>query len=97
MIQLNDFHKMTVDVGERKHRSRTWFRDHGHERRIRESYRMVRPQDGQSPGCAVRYVWETAELFLATREALDHDRVVVVQPYDESRLGNVQDESRRHA
>ena len=37
-------------------------------------------------GFDVAYVWETAELFLATREALEQSRVVEVEPFAPSRL-----------
>ena len=36
-----------------------FFRDHGHDANMRESYEMVRPKAEPNPGCDVSYVWET--------------------------------------
>ena len=86
LVSLEDFQRVTVERVERKFHLRSVFRDHGHERRIRDSYALVRPADRRAAGCTPRYVWETAELFLKTREALDTGREVTVQPFDEARL-----------
>jgi predicted dehydrogenase len=86
LVSLEDFQRVTVECVERKHKLRSLFRDHGHERRIRDSYALVRPLDRRAAGCSTRYVWETAELFLKTREALDAGREVTVEAFDEGRL-----------
>lgn len=59
-----------------------YFRDHGHELNILRSYAMVRPQDGVfAEGFSVDYVWETGNLFLKTREALETDRKIAIHGF----------------
>jgi predicted dehydrogenase len=86
LIALRDFQELVVETVARKEHVRLAFRDHGHRGRVVASYGLARP-DRATPGAAdVAYVWETGELFLRTREALEQDRIVVVRPYDPSRL-----------
>ncbi len=86
LIAMNDFHTLTVELGARKRRTSLLFRDHGHQDNILRSYELVRPRGAPQPGCAVDYVWETGELFLKTRQALEEDERVVVQPFNPGRL-----------
>jgi len=87
LISMDDFKSLTIEVVEKKHKVVLIFRDHGQELNIRRSYEMVRPRaESAPPGCCVDYVWETAELFLKTRQALEENRSVVVHPLDMSRL-----------
>ncbi len=88
LVALRDFQEAVIETGARKERVRLPFRDHGHRDRIVASYGLARPGSGPSGVADVAYVWETGELFLRTREALEQDRIVVVQPYDPSRLEN---------
>jgi predicted dehydrogenase len=80
LIAMDDFKELTIDVLEQQKRISLRFRDHGHESAIRRAYALVRPEhaDGESGACTRRYVWETAELFLKTRTALEEQRDVVV-------------------
>ena len=87
LISMDDFKSLSVEVVEKKHRPFQMFRDHGHEDCIKRSYGMVRPTgSGCNQGCSLDYVWETGELFLETRRALDENRQIIVYPFDESRL-----------
>lgn len=78
LVSLDDFKTLRLDVLERKQVFRSRHRDHGHERRIRDSYVMVRSR----PGADVAYVWETGQLFLKTREALESRREIIVDSYE---------------
>jgi hypothetical protein len=43
----------------------------------------VRPRDGYlNPGAAREYVWQTGDLFLRTREALDQNRIMTIESGD---------------
>jgi predicted dehydrogenase len=85
LISMDDFQSLTVEVVDRKHKISQWTRDHGHEQAIKQSYENARsPQPDQ--GCSVHYVWETGELFLMTKEALETNKTVVVHPFDMTRL-----------
>jgi len=86
LMFLKDFQDARVEVFDKKYRLATLFRDQGHEARVRLSYEMVRPGRPANPGATVEYVWETAELFLKTKLALDRDERVVVQPFSPERL-----------
>jgi predicted dehydrogenase len=88
LIALEDFHRMVVEVEDRKRIIAPFFRDHGHDANVRESYEMVCPATEPNPGCDVAYVWETGLLFLKTKQALDKGEVVTIERgFDESCLG----------
>lgn len=85
LISMDDFRDLTVEIVEKKRKVSPFFRDHGHELNILRSYAMVRPQDGVfAEGCSVDYVWETGNLFLKTREALETDRKIVIHGFRSS-------------
>lgn len=82
-ISMNDFKDLMVDVVEKKYKYSSVFRDHGHEQNIKHSYEMVRPLNGTlHVGCTVEYVWETGNLFLKTREALEQNEQIIITPAD---------------
>jgi predicted dehydrogenase len=86
LISMADFKELCIEDVASKKRNRALFRDHGHENNIRASYGMSSRAAASFAGFDVAYVWETAELFLATREALEQSRVVEVEPFAPSRL-----------
>jgi predicted dehydrogenase len=80
LIAMDDFKTLTVEVIDRKHTTTNLFRDHGHQDAIRASYRLVRNADGAlNPGVTPEYVWETGELFLRTKDALEQNQVITLQ------------------
>jgi predicted dehydrogenase len=79
LITMDDFKTLDVQVVERRTRIRQRHRDHGHEELIRSSYLLGR---GEGHGAPVSYVWETGDLFLRTKEALERAERLVVQPFD---------------
>lgn len=82
LISMDDFKDLTIEVVEKKHRAHQMFRDHGHEAAITRSYEMVRPLDGApAAGSSVDYVWETGQMFLKTKVALDTRTVQEVLSY----------------
>jgi len=82
LISMDDFKNLTVDIVDKKYRHSQLFRDHGHEVNIVKSYEMVHTKSVESKdGCTVDYVWETAELFLKTREAFKINKRIVLQPF----------------
>lgn len=80
LISLDDFKTLVIEVIERKRIIRLPYRDHGHEEAILRSYAAAKLED-PSKQCSISYVWETGQLFLKTREALETNRPVVVQPW----------------
>lgn len=83
LIAMKDFKSLVIENGHRRTRPFQLYRDHGHEATIKRSYEMVRPTDsaGSGSGCSVPYVWETAELFLRTKQALEESRILSVEPF----------------
>ena len=68
---MSDYKTLIIDEMDRKHKTTLWYRNHGHEAAICNSYRMVQLPPARNATCSISYVWETAELFLKTKEALE--------------------------
>ena len=80
LISMDDFKDLKVEVIDRKHEIHQFFRDHGHQEAIRTSYTLVRKRDGKlDPGVTTEYVWQTGDLFLRTKEALEQDRPLTIE------------------
>jgi predicted dehydrogenase len=71
---LDDFYELSVDRSWNGSRFRGRYRDHGHEGAVQRAYGLL----GGAEGVSAQYVWETGELFLKTKEALDRNAPVVV-------------------
>jgi predicted dehydrogenase len=84
LITMDDFRTLRVEVVERRHISRRPFRDHGHKAAILHSYALARP--GTTPGADVAYVWETGQLFLKTKEALERRTPLTIEAFSPSDL-----------
>ena len=76
---MKDHKTLRIDVVDKKRIYRNTFRDHGHEENIKRSYELLAEN---STGESIKYVYETADLFLRTKEALESQKEVTVQPYD---------------
>lgn len=85
LIAMDDFKNLTIEVVDKKRLISLLFRDHGHENAIRNSYEMIMPK-GKSKACTIEYVWETAQVFLKTREALRNKTSMTLQPFNPSIL-----------
>ncbi len=85
LISMSDFKHLCIENVERKRRHHALFRDHGHQRTIGLSYAMSTTAGASFAGRDVRYMWETAELFLATKAAVEQGSSIVLQPYSETR------------
>jgi hypothetical protein len=89
LIAMDDFHRLVIEAGTTKRVITPFFRDHGHDANMSESYAMVRPGPGTAPnpGCDVSYIWETGLFMLKTKEALDKGQVVTIERgFDQSCL-----------
>ena len=86
MASLDDFRAMVIERVERKSRVKSLFRDHGHSEAILGSYNAVFGLPNAVNQYDVAYVWETAELFLRTKQALDSNLPVVLDAYSPERL-----------
>ena len=84
LIAMDDFQYLVIDVVEKKIRVSLPTRDHGHQASIRHSYDLSR--DASACGCTTAEIWEAGALFLATKEALETDRVTKVAQFDPQAL-----------
>ena len=83
---LDDFHEMTIFHLERKRTYRGWIRNHGHAAAILGSYDAAHGRGSDTNNCSIEYVWESADLFLKTREALQRNASVDVTAFTQSVL-----------
>jgi predicted dehydrogenase len=81
LLVMEDYHRMTVDIGSRKHHHRLLFRDHGHERNIVRAFEAATGRAPYDRDSAVRHAEETAWLFLKTKQALDENRPIRVEEF----------------
>jgi predicted dehydrogenase len=77
LIALDDFMVLSLERGEHKSRKKLLTRDHGHEASVLSSYALTQG----APGESVDYIWETGDLFLRTREALEANEKLTVEPF----------------
>ena len=82
LISMDDFKTCTIENVEKKEKTALRFRDHGHEENIKKSYELFR----DDAGSAVDYVWETGELFLATKKALESKTPITLNGFDRTRF-----------
>lgn len=80
LIAMDDFKTLTLETVADKEQVTLPFRDHGHESNILRSYRMI--EDPAFSPCPLDYVWETGELFLATKQALERRVPVTLAGFD---------------
>tara|TARA_R110000822_G_scaffold30143_2_gene88173 strand:+ start:11188 stop:12333 length:1146 start_codon:yes stop_codon:yes gene_type:complete len=83
LISMDDYETMRVDVIDKKKVYKNIFRDHGHELSIKESYDLVTKNN---KGESTKYIYETADLFLRTKDALETQKEIIIKPYEESPL-----------
>jgi predicted dehydrogenase len=76
LVSMDDFKRLTVEVVDQRHITNPLFRDHGHQRSICSSYELSR--DKSRPGLSRQYVWESAQLFLKTKEALETNQRLTI-------------------
>jgi predicted dehydrogenase len=85
IAHLDDFQVCSIERVAAKRRWRGWGRDHGHADAILKSYRAALtsiPADDHD----LAYVWESGDLFLQTKKALDENRLITVEPFTEAVL-----------
>ena len=80
LISMDNFQLLTIEEVDKKQVTRSRTRNHGHERSFINSYELARG-GGDFAALTVDYIWETADLFLATKESLEENRVVTVNAY----------------
>ncbi len=78
LISMDDFQRLTIETIDKKSQHKKLSRDHGHQNSILGSYQRAQTDQG----LAKEYIWQTAELFLKTREALERNQTLVINGAD---------------
>lgn len=78
LISLDDFHLLTINKNEYMRTISPLFRNHGHEQSVCNSYLITEGVANAFSGCSVDYVMGTGMLFLATKDALEQNRVITL-------------------
>ncbi len=78
LISMSDYKTMGIDIVSKRKIYNNLFREHGHALNIQRSYEL---SSKKSLGESIKYIYETADLFLKTKEALESQVEMVVQPY----------------
>jgi predicted dehydrogenase len=84
LISMEDYKRMTIEVGPRKKRFMNPYRDHGHRQNILAAYDSVREGRHFDRWRTIAYVANTGWFFLKTREALEANRPLTVHGYGTS-------------
>lgn len=79
LLSLADFKELRADVGPDVSRTRLRLRDHGHEDAIVRSYGLSDRSPRRTEGSPAAYVWQTGQLFLKTRDALERDEPILLE------------------
>ena len=74
LLTMSDYETLRVDLVDKKRVYRNLFRDHGHRNNILNSYSML----NTGPGESIEYVFASAKLFLAVKDALENREITVV-------------------
>jgi predicted dehydrogenase len=87
IARLDDFGSLSIERIASKQAIRGRTRDHGHSAAILGTYDAAFARnDSKVNDCAVDYVWETADLFLQTKVALERNEATRVTAFDASLL-----------
>ncbi|OFX14218.1 MAG: hypothetical protein A2Z18_08040 [Armatimonadetes bacterium RBG_16_58_9] len=81
LLEMTDFQVLKVERQGRAKVHKALFRDQGHQASIVSCYDAVRRSLPYAREAQTAYVWDTAMLFLKTKEALESDSRVLVYPY----------------
>jgi predicted dehydrogenase len=86
LVFMDDFQSLIIETNAEKRNLSSSQRDHGHSAAIEFSYDASRTAPDDPLRLPISYIWESGELFLKTKEALDTDTVQRVEAYSPDRL-----------
>ena len=79
LISMIDFEELTIKDLHKVTKAKPLYRDHGHEGAITRSFENLKTKGGHS----IKSIWESANLMLRTKEAVENDCTVIAQGYTE--------------
>jgi predicted dehydrogenase len=86
LISMSDFQKMTVEVLDKKKIYTHFYRDQGHKINIVKAYQSIQRDDDYDYTKNISYIWNTAWLYLKTRQALETSKKVIIRSYSEEAI-----------
>ncbi len=89
LFSMDDYKTLLIEVVDKRVKLNLWRRDHGHQGAVQRSYELSRKAGSPNKGASVKYVWETGQLFLKTKEALENRQTVVLNEFEKSELGKL--------
>ena len=93
LVFMDDFQSLIIETNAEKRDLSSRQRDHGHSAAIEYSYDASRMAPDDPRRLSVAYIWESGELFLKTKQALDTDTVQRVERYSSDRLAQLESEA----
>ncbi len=85
MITMDDFKSMEVNIVNKKMRFVNFHRNHGHANSIVGAAENVAKNLGYDKERNIAHVWNSGMLFLETKRALEEDRTITVQSFDNAK------------
>ncbi len=79
ILSLDDFQRLVVDISFNKIRKKLFHRDQGHEANIVEAYKNVINNGDYNFKKQFTYIYNSARLFLKTKEALERNEKIIVR------------------
>jgi predicted dehydrogenase len=84
LISMEDYKRLSIHVGKRKHELINRYRDHGHARNIVDAYRVSSKGDAYDRASMAEHIANTGWLFLKTREALETNAEIMLDGYTQT-------------
>ena len=81
LLELKDFQKLRIDNVDKVTNHNLSRRDHGHKKAIVDSYKML---EDNALAEDLEYIWNTGYLVIKTREALEQQKTITIQGFEES-------------
>jgi predicted dehydrogenase len=78
LVHLKDFKEVRIDINEKTITKNLFFRDHGHQRAVVDSYKMLNDDSLKE---SLEYIWDTGYLVLKTKEALDNFEPITIDSF----------------
>jgi predicted dehydrogenase len=88
LVTMDNFKRMTVEIGDKKRIFNNRFYDHGHRANIVSAYRNIYYKEFYDREKAIGHITNTAWLFLRAREAMELNRRITVDSYVKTLAGS---------
>ena len=87
IIAMDDFKKMSIEIGQYRKKYANYYRDHGHENNIIGAYRNVNNNLTYFREEEISQILNSAWLFLNTKEAVDKNAPLIINSFEDEFAG----------